>query len=110
MEPSYCIEIDFCCGNDQCQKEQSSPWSIPSHRGREDLQAAQTQGEVTLLRYMLWIQAPHRIFYQPWEQGKKRGGPLVIPIKFAFPCSAKELHIHADICLIKPLYDVHKQN
>lgn len=107
MKPSYCVETDFCCGSDQCQKEQNSPWSVPSHRDKEDLQEAQTQGEVTLLTNVLWIQVPHRIFYQPWEQGKKRERSLVIPIKFAFPCFAKELHSHSET---KPLYDFHKQN
>lgn len=83
-----------------------APWNIPSQRGREDLQAAQTQGEVTLVTNTLWTPALHKIFYQPWEQGKKRGWSLVIPIKFAFPCFVMELHSHSEICLIKPLYDV----
>lgn len=85
--------------------EQSMECSQP--QGQGGLTEAQTQGEVTLLTNVLWIQVPHRIFYQPWEQGKKRERSLVIPIKFAFPCFAKELHSHSET---KPLYDFHKQN
>ena len=35
---------------------------------------------------------------------------LVIPMRFAFFCYANELHSHSEIFLIKPLYDVPKEN
>lgn len=92
------------------QEEQNIPWGSLEYsqlQGQGDLQTAQTQGEVTLLTNMLWIQVHHRMFYLPWEQGKKSGWSSVISIKFTFLCNAKELYSHSEICLIKPLYDVH---